>query len=235
LETVLIADDDPSIRKILCYGLNEAGFKTVEAADGPEALAKVRELEPDLLLLDFQMPGMDGDDVCREIRRTSSIPIIFLSGVKKEEIDRVIGLELGGDDYVTKPFSVRELVLRVKAILRRSSTRGNEIPDSTAPKKNELAHGRIRMDLARKTVFWDDTEVSLPVTGFNILKAMMSNDDRVFEAHELRDHAYDDNRYVEIKTIIGHIRTIRERFSESGGEDPIETKRGHGYIMARCD
>jgi two-component system OmpR family response regulator len=240
METILIVDDDAHIREILRYKLVEAGYKTIEAGNGSEAIEQFTNLAPDLLILDIMMPEMDGTEVCREIRQTSTTPIIFLSS-KDEEIDRIVGLELGGDDYVTKPFSPREVVARVKGILRRvqsisaSAETINALPvDSESMDENELTHGYLRLDLDRYTTYWDQEEVVLPATGFNILKTLMRRPTKVFTREELMEGAYNDRRIVSDRTIDSHMRTIRKKFASVGG-DPIENRRGVGYIMTACD
>jgi len=233
METILIVDDDAHIREILRYKLAEAGYTTIEAGNGSEAIEQFTNLAPDLLILDIMMPEMDGTEVCREIRQTSTTPIIFLSS-KDEEIDRIVGLELGGDDYVTKPFSPREVVARVKGILRRVQTINALPADSEPREKSELTHGQLRLDLDRYTTYWAQEEVVLPATGFNILKTLLSRPTKVFTREELMDGAYNDRRIVSDRTIDSHMRTIRKKFADVGG-DPIENRRGVGYIMTACD
>jgi len=150
VQTILVADDDPHIREVIAFALGRAGFRTVEAADGRQALERFAAESPDLVVLDVIMPGMEGSDVCRAIRRASQVPILFLSS-KDEEVDRVVGLEIGADDYVTKPFSPRELVARVRAVLRRSGAAG--VPTS-AGDGNELRRGRLRLDLDQHRCWW---------------------------------------------------------------------------------
>ena len=233
METILIVDDDAHIREILRYKLVEAGYKTIEAGNGSEAIEQFTNLAPDLLILDIMMPEMDGSEVCREIRQPSTTPIIFLSS-KDDEIDRIVGLELGGDDYVTKPFSPHEVVVRVKGILRRVKTINALPADSEPREENELTHGQLRLDLDRYTTYWGQEEVVLPATGFNILKTLMSRPTKVFTREELMDGAYNDRRIVSDRTIDSHMRTIRKKFADVGG-DPIENRRGVGYIMTACD
>ena len=215
---ILVVDDDPHIRSVLCFALARDGFATAEAADGAAALAAVTRESPDLVLLDVMMPEMNGTEVCREIRRTGDLPVIFLSS-RDEEMDRILGLELGGDDYVTKPFSPREVVARVRAVLRRRQ--GPAVPE--APPS-----GPLRLLPDRHEAFWQDQPVALTVTEFAILRAMAAAPGRVFTRDMLMDIAYPDRRVVSDRTIDSHIRHIRQKFAALGGE-PIGTVHGLGY------
>lgn len=234
--TVLIADDDPHIREVVRFALEKAGFDTAEATDGLEALDKVDEIDPDLVVLDIMMPEMDGTDVCRTLRSDSSVPIVFLSS-KDDEIDRVVGLELGGDDYVTKPFSPRELVARVKAVLRRSSdqSNGSSGADADAPDREGrlIEHGKLRLDLDRYKAFWEDSEVDLTKTEFGVLQTLMGFPGKVFSRNELMDGAYDHGTVVSDRTIDSHVRRVRRKFEEVG-QNPIETVHGLGYKLGHC-
>ena len=221
VQTVLIADDDPHIREVVVFALGRAGFRTVEAADGAQALARFETERPDLLVLDVLMPGKDGTDVCREIRRRSSVPILFLSS-KDEEIDRVVGLEIGADDYVTKPFSPRELVARVRAVLRR--TAGEPAPS----KASELRHGELRLDVEQHRCRWGDREIELTATELGILRTLLGRPGKVYSRNELMDGAYRDETNVSDRTIDSHVRRVRAKLREAGG-DPIETVHGVGY------
>ncbi|RVT95347.1 response regulator transcription factor [Rhodovarius crocodyli] len=217
---ILVVDDDPHIRSVLCFALARDGFATAEAADGAAALAAVTRESPDLVLLDVTMPEMNGTDVCREIRRAGDLPVIFLSS-RDEEVDRILGLELGGDDYVTKPFSPREVVARVRAVLRRRQS-------PTAPEAPPPATSPLRLLPDRHEAFWQDQPVALTVTEFAILRAMAAAPGRVFTRDMLMDIAYPDRRVVSDRTIDSHIRHIRQKFAALGGE-PIGTVHGLGY------
>lgn len=227
-ETILIADDDPHIREVVSFALGKAGFQTCEAADGRQCLDTYFLKAPDLLILDILMPEMDGTEVCREIRKTSSVPVIFLSS-KDEEIDRIVGLELGGDDYVTKPFSPRELVARVKAVLRRG-----KVQDEVKPQTPHiLHHGRLQLDQERFLVHWEDREITLTSTEFGLLETLMSRPGKVYSREELMERTYDHASHVTDRTIDSHIRKLRSKFSQVGGE-PIQTIRGVGYKLGPC-
>ena len=231
MDTILVVDDDPHIREVLRFALGKAGYTTVEASDGCEAIAKFKQVAPDLVVLDVVMPEMDGTQVCREIRQDSATPIIFLSS-RDEEIDRVLGLELGGDDYVTKPFSPREVVARVGAILRRLKQPAAKTSGSAS--LPALQHGNLRIDNDGFKAYWGELEITLTVTEFNILTTLARRTGKVFTRDELMEGAYEDSRYVSDRTIDSHVRRIRKKFMARGG-DPIETRRGVGYILTACD
>jgi len=231
---ILIVDDDPHIRRIVRFALETAGFRTEEASDGAEALRLFRESGPDLVVLDVLMPEMDGTEVCGVIRRESAVPIVFLSS-RDEEVDRVVGLELGGDDYVTKPFSPRELVARVKAILRRGREAGSRAETTLQPQPTiVLSHGLLKLDPDCFLSHWGETEVALTVTEFNILTTLLRFPGKVFTRDELMSRAYPTETVVSDRTIDSHVRGIRHKFFQAGGGDPIETVHGLGYKLAPC-
>ena len=229
MPTILVVDDDPHIREVVCFALKKDGFATVEAGDGEQALARFRELRPDLVVLDIVMPELDGAEVCRALRRISTVPIVFLSS-RDDEVDRILGLELGGDDYVTKPFSPRELVARVRAILRRGK---GEARDPLAPGGHPLEHGRLRLDLDRYTAFWQGQEVVLTLTEFGILRTLLTHPGKVFSRDQLMDGSYQDYRVVSDRTMDSHVRRVRAKFKALGA-DPIETLHGIGYRLGPC-
>ncbi len=228
-ETILIVDDDSHIREVIRFALRKAGFKTCEAGDGRQCLEEFHRCRPDLIILDILMPEMDGNEVCSEIRTLSKVPIIFLSSMD-DEVDKIIGLESGGDDYVTKPFSPRELVARVKAILRRVADRAEGSNNNTEKKK--LCFGHLSLDPERFTVFWAAEQVSLTATEFALIQALAGSPGRVFSRDELRERTYPD-AHVDDRTIDSHIRKIRGKFRPAGG-DPVETVRGIGYKLGSC-
>ncbi len=223
-KTILIVDDDPHIREVVAFALDKAGMKTIEAADGQKALGQARH-EPDLIILDINMPEMDGLDVCKEIRKGSDLPILFLSS-RDEEIDRILGLEIGADDYLVKPFSPRELVARVKAILKRCENR------APALQSGQISTGALVLDADQYIVLWDSKSIDLTATEFAILKGMIASPGRVFERDTIMAMAYSDQVYVSDRTIDSHIRHIRQKFSEQGCEMIIETVRGVGYKLS---
>jgi two-component system OmpR family response regulator len=226
MHKILIVDDDPHIREVLHFALEKAGFKAQEAEDGKQALAHFQSFDPDLIVLDIMMPEMDGTDVCRAIRQMSRIPMVFLSS-KDDEIDRILGLELGGDDYVTKPFSPRELVARVRAILRRTSE-----PTETTDTPRILQHGQLTLDQEQFKVYWQAQEIVLTVTGFGVLRTLLRRPGKVFTREELMSGAYDFNNVVSDRTIDSHVRRVRSKLNAVGAT-PIETVHGVGYKLNR--
>ena len=223
---ILIADDDPHIREVIEFALDKAGFRTTSCGDGATALSSVLKSPPDLIVLDVGMPEMDGLEVCREIRKTSDCPILFLSA-RDEEIDRVLGLEIGGDDYVTKPFSPRELVARVNVILRRASGR-----EALEPSDGILEHGIVKLEPAKRKASVDKRDLSLTGTEFNILKLLMRRPGVVYSRADILDHAYAPNMHVADRTIDSHVRNLRSKLREAGCGDAIRTVHGVGFRLA---
>lgn len=230
---ILIADDDLHIREVVKFALEMAGFSTAQAADGRETVELFSALQPDLLILDIIMPEMDGTEVCKQIRSNSKTPIIFLSS-RDEEVDRIVGLELGGDDYVTKPFSPRELVARVKAVLRQSE-KPDPVVDTTVKQETArtLRHGRLELDPDRFEVHWDGKPVVLTITEFGIVRTLLSYPGKVFTRDELISSAYTYDNIVTDRTIDSHVRRVRQKFAATGA-DPIETVHGLGYRLGPC-
>jgi two-component system OmpR family response regulator len=222
--TILVVDDDPHIREVVCFALENAGMKTISAGDGASAIELAQRARPDLIVLDVGLPEVDGLEVCRQVRKMSDQPILFLSS-RAEEIDRILGIELGGDDYVTKPFSPRELVARVGAILRRSkagvSANGGAL----------IRHGALTIDEARVAVDYAGREVPLTALEFAVLKAIASAPGVVFDRKRIVASAYPPNIHVSDRTIDSHIRNIRAKLAAVGGENVIETVHGVGF---RC-
>jgi two-component system OmpR family response regulator len=229
---VLIVDDDPHIREVVRFALDKNGYRTIEAGDGTEALALFYQWNPDVIILDIMMKEMDGTDVCRNIRSGSNVPIIFLSS-KDDEIDRIVGLELGGDDYVTKPFSPRELAARVKAVLRRATADGDSQATGTARASGVLRHGRLVLDPDLFQASWDGIGIELTVTEFGILRTLLGYPGKVFSRDELISGAYTYDNHITDRTIDSHVRRIRRKFGAAGA-DPVETVHGVGYKLGRC-
>ena len=224
---VLVADDDPHIREVVRFALRRENIECVEAGDGVAALRLFESSKPQLCILDILMPEMDGTEVCRRIRARSNVPILFLSS-KTDEIDKVVGLEIGADDYVTKPFSPRELVARVRAALRRATA------EPVAPPPGSVrVHGKLRLDLDRHEAAWDGKAVPLTAVEFGLVRTMLEHPGRVFSREQLMDAAYGEPTHVSGRTIDSHVRRVREKFAEAGGE-PIETVRGVGYRVGSC-
>ena len=226
--TVLVVDDDPHIRALLVFAFEKAGMAVREAADGEEALAEVARAAPDLVVLDINMPRMDGLEVCRRLRATSEVPVLFLSS-RDEEFDRVLGIELGADDYVVKPFSPREVVARANAILRRSAPRA--APPAPAATRD---HGLLTLDAEGWTAHRAGTEVPLTVSEFNLLKALASAQGRILSRDQLIDQIHGPGFAITDRTIDSHIRNLRRKFAAAGGHDVVETKAGVGYRLGGC-
>ncbi len=227
--TILVADDDPNIRQLLVFALGKAGLDTIEAADGEAALAEVAQHRPDLVVLDINMPRMDGLEVCRRLRSGGETPILFLSS-RDDEIDRVLGIELGADDYVVKPFSPREVVARVMAILRRTHAH----PPQVETAGTVIGHGRLTLDIEGWQARWAGVEVPLTVTEFSILRTLAVMPAKVFSREAIIDRLHGPGFAVTDRTIDSHIRNLRAKFAERGGTDLIETRAGIGYRLGAC-
>jgi two-component system OmpR family response regulator len=226
-KTVLVVDDDPHIRQLLVFALEKAGLATRQAEDGEAALASVSASTPDLVVLDINMPKLNGLDVCRRLRAEGDIPILFLSS-RDDEIDRVLGIELGGDDYVVKPFSPREVTARVSAILRR----GRSAPPD--PAQSVEARGRLSIDRDGWTASWDSEPAPLTVTEFSILRVLLAAPSKVFTRDEIIDRLHGPGFAITDRTVDSHIRNIRSKLAAAGGTDVIETRAGIGYQLGRC-
>lgn len=227
VHTVLIVDDDPHIREVLRYALEKEGLAVIEAGNGRDGLEMAKRLQPDILILDVMMPEMSGLDACRELRKTQATPILFLSS-RDSELDRVIGLELGGDDYVVKPFSPRELIARVKVMLRRLN--GTSTPKQEAV---VITHNRLSMNPETFRVSWEAMDVPLTATEFNLLQIFMLTPGKVFT----RDNLIEADIFKDIiteRTIDSHIRRLRQKLSAAGCENAIETVHGFGYKLGSC-
>jgi len=220
-EKILAVDDDPDILKLLQYNLEKEGFSVITAANGQEALRLVRSQPPQAIILDLMLPEVDGLEVCRQIKRDESlsqVPILMLTA-KGEEVDRVVGFELGADDYITKPFSPRELVLRVKAILKRSSPREE-------PAKR-ISLGDLLIDLDRHQVWIGGQEVQLTFIEFGLLSALVGRRGRVQTRDRLLADVWNYEPDIDSRTVDTHIRRLRSKLGKWG--EAIETVRGLGY------
>lgn len=226
---ILVVDDDPHIREVICFALEKAGMHVAAAKDGAEALTQFERAAPDLVVLDIGMPEIDGLEVCRRIRKSSDTPILFLSA-RSDEIDRVLGLELGGDDYVTKPFSPRELVARVSAILKRAKP-------ATAPAEANgvLERGQLRLDPDRFDVRYGGASVQLTALEFSIVRMLASRPGIVFSRDRIMDSAYAGNVHVSDRTIDSHVRNIRAKFAAAGCASIIDTVHGVGFRLGDVD
>ncbi len=219
---VLIVDDERAIREMVCLALSSEGYQCLEASDAHKAEAVLREQAPDMILLDWMMPGVSGVDFARSLRRkdeTRHIPIIMLTA-KAEEEDMIRGLDSGADDYLTKPFSTRELIARIKALLRR--TEGHA--ESTS-----LQAGSLQLDMAAHRVSCQGNVVDLGPTEFKLLKFFMENPERVYSREQVLNNVWGDNVYVEERTVDVHIRRLRKALEPFGHDQWVQTVRGAGY------
>lgn len=223
-QSILIVDDDPEIRQVLRIGLSQAGFETQEAGDGTEGLAKATSGRFDLIILDIGLPRVDGLEVCRALRKTHSTPVLFLTA-RDDEIDRVLGFELGGDDYVTKPFSPRELAARVKAILKRT---GPQV------QSNSLQRGCLTVDETRHLCEVSGALLSLTAREMALLAHLMRHPDHVSARPALTDAMYGTNIHVSDRTVDSHLRNLRAKLVKAGCVDAIETVHGVGVRMGLC-
>jgi DNA-binding response OmpR family regulator len=220
---ILVVDDEPSVTDLLAYNLRKAHYDVMVAADGREALRLAGERKPDLILLDLMIPEVDGLDVCRELRKTSSVPVIMITA-RGEEADRVVGLELGADDYVTKPFSVRELMARVKAVLRRAQT------DILPPGVMLTAAGGLRMDVEGRAVTVDGTPVDLTRLEFDLFHRLLINRGRVLTRKRLLEQAWGYDYAGDTRAVDSAVKRLRAKLRAAAPEaDCIESARGLGY------
>jgi two-component system OmpR family response regulator len=226
MKHILVVDDEKRIREVVEYALAKAGYRVTTAPGGEQALAAVDADPPDAVVLDVMLPGSDGLEVCRRIRAKRATPIVFLSA-RNDEVDRIVGLEIGGDDYLTKPFSPRELVARVRAVLRRFE--GASAP--AEPSRRTLTHGELVVDPERHEVSHAGRRVALTATEFALLAALLERPGVVFTRAQLMRSAYDTEVHVTERTLDTHVRRIRAKFRALGA-DPIETVHGVGYRAA---
>lgn len=231
-QTILVVDDDPQIRDILGMALERAGFDAVMARDGAEGLEQAKSANPALAVLDIGLPEMDGLELCKAIRRDSDLPILFLTA-RDDEVDRIIGLELGGDDYVTKPFSPRELVARVRAILKRYGNTSSDKPADEA-QGGTLKIGRLSLVPESHVCMVDEDHVTLTSTELTILEKLMSRPTQVFSRPALVDAIWGPGMVVSDRTLDSHLRNLRSKLADAGCGDAIETLHGVGLRMGPC-
>lgn len=225
---ILIIDDDPQIRDVLRIALKKAGHRVSEAGDGAEGLAKARNGRADLIVLDIGMPEMDGLELCRRLRgEDDDTPVLFLTA-RDEEIDRILGFELGGDDYVTKPFSPRELIARIRAILKRSERH------RPANGGQGLSHGALRLDPTRHLCSFGGQAITLTGREMALLEHLMQHPDHVATKAQLTDAVYGPHIHVSDRTLDSHLRNLRSKLAEAGCEAAIETVHGVGIRMGPC-
>ena len=222
---ILVVDDEPAVTDLLAYNLRKAHYDVLTAADGQIALRVAKESRPDLILLDLMIPEVDGLDVCRELRKSSGVPIIMITA-RGEEVDRVVGLELGADDYVTKPFSVRELMARVKAVLRRAENGGTEKDLSTILR----GPGDLLMDVERRAVTVADVSLDLTRLEFDLLHRLLINAGRVLTRERLLEQAWGYEYVGDTRAVDSAVKRLRAKLREASPEaDCIESVRGLGY------
>jgi len=220
-DTILIVDDEPDVVDLLVYNLQKAGFKTLTARDGHAALQAARDELPAVVVLDLMLPGLDGTDVCRQLKadpKTAATPVIMLTA-KAEEVDRIVGLELGADDYITKPFSPRELILRIKTILRRGA--GTRAPGEVL-KLNDLV-----VNIAKHDVTFKGKPIELTATEFKLLALLLERRGRVQTRDALLTDVWGYEGDVDTRTVDTHVRRLREKLGKAA--DWLETVRGVGY------
>ncbi len=219
-QTVLIVEDEKDIRELLAFNCRREGFFVIEADNGYQAAALAAEKEPDVILLDLMLPGMDGLSVCKILQRsaaTAAIPVIMLTA-KGEEIDRIVGLEVGASDYVVKPFSTREVMLRIKSVLKRTAP---------GPGPNSLDCGAVRLDTTRHAAFVDDAEIALTLTEFRLLEDLLRHAGKVRTREQLLDSVWGYSFEGYARTVDTHIRRLRSKLGNAA--DTVETVRGMGY------
>jgi len=225
-EKILIVDDEKPIVDSIKYTLYKEGYDVVVAYDGEDALEKFKKENPDLIILDIMLPKLSGLEVCRIIRRTSNVPIIMLTA-KGEDMDKVIGLELGADDYVSKPFSLRELVARIKAILRRT-----KLPVNSSKAKEKLEFDDVVIDIKGRIVTKKGVQVELSPKEFDLLVTLAENEGRVMSREYLLSHVWGEDFYGDDRTVDVHIRWLREKLEDDPSNPKyIQTVRGIGYIL----
>ena len=224
-QVIYIVEDDLHIQQLIKYNLDANGFKVSVFGSGEELLSHCFDNTPDLFILDIMLPGIDGLEVCRNLKQnsnTKNIPIIMLTA-KSEEFDKVLGLELGADDYITKPFSIRELLARVKALFRRVYT-------VSEPKQDIISHGDITIDCTRREVYKGKNLIEMPLKEFELLKMLMTNKGKVLSREHLLDKIWGFDYYGETRTVDVHIRYLRQKIEENDDSpELIETIRGIGY------
>lgn len=219
---VLVVEDEPNLREPLVYLLEKEGYEVIEAEDGNQAVDVFKRKNPDLILLDLMLPGISGNEVCRLIRQESQVPIIMITA-KDTEIDKVVGLEIGADDYITKPYSTRELLARMKAVLRRGS-------DPVVSDTGILKAGPVVMDLDRHTVSVNDEPIQMPLKEFELLELLIENVNRVLTRGQIIDRVWGSNYFGDTKTLDVHVKRVRSKIEEDPSRPRhLITVRGLGY------
>jgi DNA-binding response OmpR family regulator len=229
--SVLVVDDEPTLRETLAEALEQDGLRVVTAADGREALERFRAESPDLVLLDLMLPHISGIDVCRIMRRESAVPIVMLTA-KDSEIDKVVGLELGADDYVTKPFSLRELMARIRSQLRRLDVAAGPASAPATGEAATIALGDVSVDLAGHRLLRDDEEIPVKPKAFELLAFLIRNPGQVFSRDRLLEHVWGYDYAGETRTVDVHVHWLRSAIEEDPGQPRfLQTVRGVGYVL----
>ena len=224
--TILIVEDEESLADPLAFLLRKEGFEVIIAGDGPTALVEFERNDIDIVLLDLMLPGMSGTDVCKQLRATSTVPVIMVTA-RDSEIDKVVGLELGADDYVTKPYSSRELIARIRAVLRRGA---DAEPAVEEIEEQILEGGRVRMDVERHTVTVDGEPVPMPLKEFDLLEYLLRNSGRVLTRGQLIDRIWGADYVGDTKTLDVHVKRLRSKIEEEPSRPKqLVTVRGLGY------
>ena len=225
---VLVVDDEKSIVDILKLNLQNEGYSVIEAYDGEEAVKKATTMDPDVILLDVMLPKLDGFSVCKKIRETSSVPILMITA-REEEVDKVLGLELGADDYITKPFSVRELLARVKANMRRT-----EIEPAQSDADNDIIEvGCFTLDCNRYELYKNKQLIDLTVREFELIKFLSAQPNKIYSRKSLLEYVWDYEYYGDVRTVDVTVRRVREKIEDDPSQPKhIMTKRGVGYYFA---
>lgn len=227
MRTILIIEDEPNIRELVSYNLRAGGFLPLEAEEGISGMEMAENQKPDLILLDIMLPGKDGYEICKELRSAGNKTPIIMMTAKTDEVDKVLGLEFGADDYISKPFGVRELMARIKAVLRRYEGNGGE-----EPAREILSVDEMSIDIGRHEVTVEGRKVELTMKEFELLTFLARNRGRAFSRDELLDKVWGINYLGESRTVDVHIRHLRKKMSFHTDEDKyIETIRGKGYKM----
>ncbi|WP_137725223.1 response regulator transcription factor [Prescottella subtropica] len=227
MTSVLIVEDEESLAEPLAFLLRKEGFDTTVCGDGPSALAEFERSGADIVLLDVMLPGMSGTDVCKQLRIRSSVPVIMVTA-RDSEIDKVVGLELGADDYVTKPYSARELIARIRAVLRR----GTDAESDTVGGDGVLEAGPVRMDVERHLVHVSGDPVSLPLKEFDLLEYLLRNSGRVLTRGQLIDRVWGADYVGDTKTLDVHVKRLRAKIeADPGKPQHLVTVRGLGYKL----
>ena len=227
MSRILVVEDEETLSEAIAFLLSKEGFEVSVAATGPDAISEFDKNGADLILLDLMIPGLSGTEVCRQIRTKSAVPIIMLTA-KDSEIDKVVGLEIGADDYVTKPYSSRELIARIRAVLRRGEL--SDASDGSGP----LEVGSVRLDVDRHIITVNGTPVALPLKEFELLEFLMRNSGRVLTRMQLIDRVWGSDYVGDTKTLDVHIKRLRAKIEiDPANPELIQTVRGMGYKMER--